>query len=92
MSIAGASGVRYNYYAYFVKGSNYWTMSPRSYYNQNNSGYLVVVVPQGGLNYASGQKLNTNQGVVPVINIKRDYINNIEGTGTKTNPFYIQNN
>jgi len=88
---SGKEGVENQSY-YLYKNSWYWTFSP-CFMNQANSetflasADMFLVSYTGSLNHTSYVLLNIL--VAPVINLKPEYLNQIEGTGTASDPYYL---
>jgi len=70
---------------YLYNGQNYWTMSPREWWN----GYANVFrVDSGG--YLNASYVNgTTPGLRPVINLKSDTMFATGGNGTQSNPYVV---
>ena len=88
VAFAGGRGTNYNPYFFMNKGYNYWSMTPWSFH-VNNYAYMCTIGDNGQLNDTTSVTTANSKRALPVINIKREYVNSIQGTGTKTNPFYI---
>jgi len=67
---------------YLYKEIKYWSYSPGT----AAPGWIFCINGSGGL---SGCDLDYKSGIAPVINIKPEYINQIRGTGTTSNPFHL---
>ena len=68
--------------SYLYTEQNYWTMSPSAY--SNNAAFVFNVRTTG---YLSWSRVNSENGVRPVINIHPDTI--LTGSGTTTDPFVV---
>ncbi len=70
---------------YLKKGSWYWSFSPYSV-SSNGDAFVFVVYSGGDLgNYI----VNNSGAVAPVINLKAEYLSQLRGTGTATDPFRL---
>ena len=87
IAYAGARG-DLNYYFFIYNGYQIWTLTPHNFH-VNNYAYFRTFNSYGNLNSTNTVNTTSNY-VVPVISIKTDYINSIQGAGTKASPFYIQ--
>lgn len=67
----------------YLYGNTYWTMSP---YNAT-SVYVINTTSTNGISYKAANE-NGNLNVYPVLNLSKD--TKIVGTGTKTDPFIVQ--
>ena len=69
---------------YLFKGQTMLTMSPRSFSDRSKVASFTLAG-------AIGSQVSDNEprGVVPVINIKAEFIDSIKGTGSASNPYYI---
>lgn len=75
---------------YLYKGYQYWTMSSSwSYdsresgvYSISNTGFINSIAPLNNLNVYNG-------GVVPVINLRVDYVKKMSGNGSISNPYEV---
>lgn len=71
---------------YLYKGFWYWSMTPDSF--DNNMGYTFYV--DGGDIAKLRAEANTSKGgVVPVINLTKEYASSLKGTGTIEDPYTI---
>jgi len=95
----GSSGIENNDF-YLYKGSTpYWTMSPYSFatHKLGNSGTKTIVsintAPQNENTFANTKSpINLPAvGLVPVINIKAEHLENFVGEGTMSDPYHLSN-
>ena len=95
VSIAGGKigGVYYNetvainnkYYLY--KGSWYWTFSPVDFYDDYAS--MSIVSGYNNAGYLDINPGNLEMEVAPVINLSSEFIENMTGDGSMTNPYRL---
>ena len=79
----GKNGVdNLNYYLY--KGYYYWSLSPLHY---TNAASLFNINAYGNL---YGDSVYATNAVSPVINLNTDYVKNLNGTGTMTDPYTVK--
>ena len=76
-TISGSS----SYYLY--KGSGYWSLSPYQYHMSAN----IFQVDYKG--YFNSLNVNSTLGVVPVINLSPEYVNNLVGEGTMESSYRV---
>ncbi len=85
--VAAGSGKYYtlNENYYLKKDSWYWSFSP---YNMHSSGIALVfyVADNGNLSY---NIVDNSGAVAPVINLKAEYLSQLRGAGTATDPFRL---
>ena len=67
----------------YLYGNTYWTMSPYS----STSVYIINTIDSYGVSFRVANE-NGNPGAYPVLNLSKD--TKIVGTGTKTDPFIVQ--
>jgi len=67
---------------YLNKGSWYWSFSPRAFNGSN----ARVFNEFGSLSYCN---VHGSGAVAPVINIKPEYLGQLKGTGTASDPFHF---
>ena len=73
--------------SYYLKKSGwYWSFSPR--HSPNAS--MIGVFATGSLTYFSVDDFSTSGSVAPVINLKPEYLNQLQGDGTLQNPYYLE--
>ena len=70
---------------YLYTGSDYWTMSPSSFYATGRIAYVFLVTSNGQLN--NDYVGISSPGIRPVINLKASTL--FTGTGTSTDPFTV---
>jgi len=70
---------------YLNKGSWYWSFSPSNMYS--TYAFVFIVNTNGYLYDASVS--NTSGAIAPVISIKSEYLNQLKGTGTASDPFRL---
>ncbi len=82
---AGAGKNQRNYELYLYKSDKYWTFSPR---DVGLSGARISFYSGGSIgggHYANAFKLP----VAPVINLKAEYLEKLQGDGTINNPYFL---
>ncbi len=68
--------------SYLYRGSSYWLST--------NKSTGISYIGTGNIPFSlSSQSIQNTSGLVPVINISREYVQNIKGNGTKTSPYEI---
>ncbi len=72
---------------YLNKGSWYWSFSPSNMYSGDYAS-VFYVVSNGNLN--GNRYVNGNGAVAPVINLKAEYLDKLQGSGTIDNPYSLQ--
>lgn len=78
----------YNTTNYIYTGTDFWTMSPDSFYISNNE-YTVTIRIQSKRGSGAGVVAgNGSYGVKPVINLKANSLKN--GLGTKESPYTVE--
>ncbi len=70
---------------YLYKGTTYWTSSP-SYYSATYAGINIGMYKNGA---SISRSINSTEAVAPVINIKKEYVDMMEGAGSISNPYYF---
>lgn len=75
----------YNYKSYLYKGSWYWSLSPIGL-NSFGNALVMNLRPSYIRNYSA----TSSGGVVPVINLKAETVQNFTGSGTMQDPFKIE--
>ena len=83
--LAGGFGGSGNSSYYLYTGQNYWTMSP-SYFDSAGDAYVFFVYSSDSFGLNSN-RVDSTDGVRPVINLKADVT--ITGEGTSSNPYTI---
>ncbi len=68
---------------YLYKGSVYWSFSPYSF----SGSYALVFCAS---DYLSNYSTTDTGAIAPVINLKSEYLSQLKGTGTSTNPFRFE--
>ncbi len=71
---------------YLNKGSWYWSFSP-GYMNTNAIAYVFSISSNGTLNNAY---ILDSGAVAPVISLKAEYLDKLQGEGMINNPFILQ--
>ncbi len=81
--VAAGSGMyeKDNRLYYLSKGTRYWSLSPLSF--DGNARPFII----GGGGNLSYDVIERNRGVVPVINLKPEYVKTMIGDGTINNPY-----
>lgn len=79
-----------NYLYYLYKGLNYWTMTPMNFHGGTRYSYVLIINSNGGF-VAGSQVVTQSYGVSPVINLNAQYVNELIGTGTMTDPYRASN-
>ena len=74
----------YNYKTYLYKGFWYWSISPNGF-SANGKAHVMT-----GSNNGSNSYVASTGDVAPVINLTTDAVDSFAGTGTMSDPFYIQ--
>jgi len=70
---------------YLAKGSMYWSFSP-SYIDTSG---VAVVSNVGSSGNLSKNSVHNSGAVAPVINLKPEYLNQLQGDGTLQNPYFL---
>ena len=81
--VAGTQWLKSSKGFYLNKGVTYWSLSPREFSNKASYNFWS----SGDLN---SSQVTANMHVVPVINLSSEFIENIVGDGTATNPYTIE--
>ncbi len=85
--LAGGSG-KYstNNNGYFLnKDDRYWSFSPGLMYTSYAA--MFVVDSRGGVNWGS---IALSSAIAPVINLKAEYLDKLQGNGTIDNPYFLR--
>ncbi len=70
---------------YLYKESIYWSFSPDRF---GESFAVLFDVSSGG--YLGNRNVHNSSAVAPVINLKAEYLDKLQGDGTIDNPYYLQ--
>ncbi len=71
---------------YLSNNVTYWTFTPEGAHGSNS--YSLIGTVNTSLGRSNG---NFGQNILPVINIKSEYLNQLQGDGTLNSPFYLPN-